>query len=218
MVKLAPSILAADFLNLESELNKIEGTSADYIHFDVMDGQFVENISFGFPIVRAAAMNTKLPLDVHLMIEEPERYIDAFAESGARVITVHAEATAHVSRALKRIRALNCLAGIALNPATSPECIRYAVGDFDLALIMLVNPGFGGQKMMTGTVKKIAEVRKMLDDAGAKAEIEVDGEVNLETAPMLIAEGATMLVAGTAFFKSSDPVEFARKIKAIHNS
>ena len=213
MIKVAPSLLAADFLNLGGEIRRVAGAGADYLHFDVMDGRFVPNISFGLLVLKAAAKES-LPVDAHLMIVEPEKYIDAFAAGGAKIITVHAEATAHLHRALQQIRAAGCLAGVALNPGTSPECLRYVMGEFDLALVMTVNPGFGGQKMVMSAVEKIAEIDVMLKRAGVQAEIEVDGGVNEKNAPLLIEKGATVLVAGSALFHAPDAAAFIRSVKA----
>ena len=212
MIKVAPSLLAADFLNLGGEIRRVAGAGADYLHFDVMDGRFVPNISFGLPVLKAAAKES-LPVDAHLMIVEPEKYIDAFAAGGAKIITVHAEATVHLHRALQQIRAAGCLAGVALNPGTSPDCLRYVLNEVDLVLVMTVNPGFGGQKLIPACIDKIAEVRRMLDAAGSGALLEVDGGVNEQTAPKLAAAGATMLVAGSALFGAPDAQRFIENVK-----
>jgi len=213
MVKIAPSLLAANFLKIGDEIARMRDAGADWLHFDVMDGMFVPNISFGQGILKAAAGANLLPCDAHLMIEKPERYVEEFAAAGARVITVHAEATNHLNRVLHQIRDCGCLAGVALNPATSPECLRYVMGDFDLALVMTVNPGFGGQKMIASAIEKIAEIDGMLKEAGVSAEIEVDGGVNESNAPLLISKGATVLVAGSALYHAPDAAAFIRNVK-----
>ncbi|MBE5807414.1 MAG: ribulose-phosphate 3-epimerase [Clostridiales bacterium] len=214
MTKVAPSLLAADFLHLEHEIGRMAEAGADYLHFDVMDGQFVPNISFGFPLM-AAARKGPLPLDVHLMIERPEQFIDAFAKAGASIITVHQEATKHLDRCLHMIRDAGCLAGIALNPHTAPDDLRYLMGEFDLVLVMTINPGFGGQKMLPGCIQKIADVRALLDSYGRDAIIEVDGGVNMQNAALLSEKGASLLVAGTACFGAEDPGAFIEHIHSL---
>lgn len=215
MIKVAPSLLAADYLNIGSEIRRMYDAGADWLHFDVMDGAFVPNISFGAGVLKAAAGMKLMPCDVHLMIEHPEKYIEMFAEAGAKVITVHAEATNHLHRLLHQIRDCGCMAGVSLNPATSPDCLRYVLGDFDLALVMTVNPGFGGQKLIPAAVEKIAEIRNMLEGTGVQAEIEVDGGVNESIAPSLVEKGATVLVAGSALYGAKDPASFVRNIKRL---
>ncbi len=213
-VKIAPSLLAANPLKYYEEVERMKIAGADWIHYDVMDGSFVPNLSFGYDMMKAIAKTELLPCDAHLMIEKPERYVEAFAAAGAKVITVHAEATNHLNRLLHQIRECGCLAGVALNPATSPECLRYVLGDFDLALVMTVNPGFGGQKMIMSAVEKIAEIDGMLKKAGVQAEIEVDGGVNAQNAKTLIEKGATVLVAGSALYKAEDAKAFIDTVKA----
>ena len=214
MIRVAPSLLAADYLRIGDDIRRMAEAGADWLHFDVMDGSFVPNISFGQDMALRAA-TCGLPVDVHLMIVNPERYIDAFAAAGAKVITVHAEALNHLHRALQQIRAAGCLAGVALNPATSPECLRYVMGDFDLALVMTVNPGYGGQKLIPACIGKVTEVRGMLTRANLDAVVEVDGGVNLETAPKLVAAGADMLVAGSALYGAADARAFIETVKAM---
>ena len=215
MIKVCASLLAADFLKIGSELERMKAAGVDYIHLDVMDGRFVPNISFGLPIVAAAKKLGALPGDVHLMIVEPEKYIDAFAEAGAEMITVHAEATNHLHRALNQIRQLGIKAGVSLNPSTSPDCLRYVMGEFDYALVMTVNPGFGGQSLIPQAVRKIGDIKRMIDEAGVNAEIQVDGGVSLETAPEIVEQGATLLVTGSALFSAVDPAAMVGQLKAL---
>ena len=217
MIKVAPSLLAADYMRLGEEIRRMAAAGADWLHFDVMDGSFVPNISFGPELCRQAA-GCGLPVDAHLMIVNPEKYIAAFAQAGARLITVHAEAATHLHRCLHEIREAGCLAGVALNPATSPECLRYVLGDFDLALVMTVNPGYGGQRLISHCVRKVSDVRRMLSEAGCEAIVEVDGGVNLATAPELIAAGADMLVTGSAVYGAPDAAAFIRTLKGAADS
>ena len=212
MISVAPSLLAADYLNIGADIQRMKAAGADWLHFDVMDGSFVPNVSFGNDMARQAA-RCGLPVDAHLMVVNPERHIDAYAAAGVKIITVHAEAVTHLHRVLQQIRAAGCLAGVALNPATSPECLRYVLGDFDLALVMTVNPGFGGQKLIPACIDKVSEVRGMLNRAGIKAIVEVDGGVNLETTPRLVAAGADMLVAGSALYGAADAKAFIETVK-----
>ena len=212
MISVAPSLLAADYLRIGEDIRRMKEAGADWLHFDVMDGSFVPNISFGQDMAQRAS-ECGLPVDAHLMIVNPEKYIDAFAMAGAKIITVHAEAVTHLHRTLQQIRAAGCLAGVALNPATSPECLRYVLGDFDLALVMTVNPGYGGQKLIPACIDKVGEVRGMLNRAGIDAIVEVDGGVNLETAPKLVAAGADTLVAGSALFGAPDAKAFIDTLK-----
>ncbi len=212
MIKVAPSLLAADYLKIGEDIRRVADAGADWLHFDVMDGSFVPNISFGPEMCRFAA-TCGLPVDAHLMVVNPEKHIEIFARAGAKIITVHAEATVHLHRALQQIRAAGCLAGVALNPATSHEALRYVLGDFDLALVMTVNPGFGGQKLIPACLDKVAAVRGMLRDKGLDAIVEVDGGVNEQTAPKLVAAGADMLVAGSALYGAKDVKAFIAALR-----
>lgn len=200
---ISPSILSADFSRLGDEVNDVAGAGADWIHVDVMDGHFVPNLTIGPMVVEALRKVTPLPLDVHLMIVEPERWIDAYADAGANVITVHQEASVHLQRTLQAIRARGCKAGVALNPATSEHTLQYVLPDVDVVLVMSVNPGFGGQQFLPTQFDKIARLRRMLDDAGNhSAVIEVDGGVSPHNAQRLTEAGADALVAGNAIFRA----------------
>lgn len=201
MLKIAPSILSADFAKLAAEIQEVELGGADWIHVDVMDGQFVPNITIGPLIVEAIRPHTALPLDVHLMIENPENYIPAFAKAGADLITVHAEACRHLHRVVHLIKEQGVKAGVALNPATPISAIEDIIQDVDLVLIMTVNPGFGGQAFIESTLSKISRLRHMLNERGlSHVEIEVDGGIQEKTAPLVYAAGANVLVAGSAVF------------------
>ncbi|UTR10924.1 ribulose-phosphate 3-epimerase [Evansella sp. LMS18] len=202
MVKIAPSILSADFARLGEEVSDVEKGGADYIHVDVMDGHFVPNITIGPLIVDAIRPVTKLPLDVHLMIENPDHFIPQFAKSGADIISVHAEACTHLHRTIHLIKENGAKAGVVLNPATSVEAIKHIIGDVDLVLLMTVNPGFGGQSFIPSVLPKIAHVRELVNRTGKEIEIEVDGGVNPDTARQCIEAGANVLVAGSAIYKS----------------
>lgn len=204
MVKIAPSILSADFSKLGEEIKDVERGGADLIHVDVMDGHFVPNITIGPLIVEAIRPVTKLPLDVHLMIENPDQYIDEFAKAGADYITVHVEACKHLHRTIHHIKSLGVKAGVVLNPATPVETIKHVIEDVDMVLLMSVNPGFGGQSFIPAAVPKIAEVKKMIEEKGLSVEIEVDGGINEKTAKLCVDAGATILVAGSAIYNHKD--------------
>jgi ribulose-phosphate 3-epimerase len=204
MIKIAPSILSANFSKLGEEVKEVEKGGADYIHVDVMDGHFVPNITMGPLIVEAVRPVTKLPLDVHLMIENPDAYIDTFAKAGADYITVHAEACTHLHRTIQHIRSLRVKAGVAVNPATPVEMIRHVLNDVDLVLVMTVNPGFGGQTFIDTVLPKIRQVRQLVSENGLDVEIEVDGGINAETAKLCVDAGANVLVAGSAIFNQED--------------
>ena len=213
-VRIAPSILASDFARLADEVATVERGGADLVHVDVMDGHFVPNITIGPPVVKALKRVTALPLDVHLMISEPDRYLEAFVEAGAAIVTVHAEACTHLHRTLTRIRQLGAKAGVALNPATPVEAVKDLAGEFDLLLIMSVNPGFGGQHFIAHSLQKIRQARLLLSNAGAAADVEVDGGVDTGNAAALVESGTTILVAGVSIFGTPDPAEATRRLRA----
>jgi ribulose-phosphate 3-epimerase len=215
-VKLAPSILSADFARLGEQVKEVEAGGGDWIHVDVMDGHFVPNITFGPLVVRAIRPVTRLPLDVHLMIEQPDRYVTDFAKAGADRITVHVETCPHLHRTIQHIRELGCKPGVTLNPATSLSTVEEVLPDVDLVLVMSVNPGFGGQVYIPNSTVRIARLRKMLDDIGSEAEIEVDGGINTETIAEIAGAGATVLVAGSAIFNDkASVVENIRQLRSI---
>ena len=212
MIKIAPSILSADFLKLGEEILAVEKGGADYIHIDVMDGHFVPNITIGPLIVEAIRPITKLPLDVHLMIENPDQYIEAFAKAGADYITVHVEACRHLHRTIQKIKSFGIKAGVVLNPATPVESIQHVIGDIDMVLLMSVNPGFGGQTFIPEVLPKIRKVKEMAEQKGVNLEIEIDGGVNPETAKQCMEAGANVLVAGSAIYNQPD---YAKAISLI---
>lgn len=212
---IAPSILSADFARLGEEVKRVEEAGVDWIHVDVMDGHFVPNLTIGAPVVKALHKVTKLPLDVHLMITDPDKYLQDFADAGASYITVHQEACTHLQRTLSQIRALGKKAGVALNPATPEETLKYVLKDIDLVLVMSVNPGFGGQKFLTEAIAKVGRLRKMFNEAGLPdVHISVDGGINTETGAQVVEQGADVLVAGNSIYKSSDINKAVQELKA----
>jgi ribulose-phosphate 3-epimerase len=204
-VRIAPSILSANFASLAEDIHKVEEAGAHILHVDVMDGHFVPNITIGPPVVRSIKKATKLPLDVHLMITDPDRFIPAFVEAGATMLTVHAEAVIHLDRTLNFIRSQKVLAGVSINPATPISLVEHALGLADMLLIMTVNPGFGGQKFIPYTVEKVRNARRFIDERNYACVIEVDGGIDSNTVPDVVRAGAQILVAGSAIFHASDP-------------
>jgi ribulose-phosphate 3-epimerase len=213
---IAPSILAADFTNLEREIKMLNSSKADWIHVDVMDGVFVPNITIGLPVISQIKKHAQKPLDVHLMIVQPERYIGDFKKAGADILTIHLEACSHLHRAVQKIKSLGMKAGISLNPHTSSLLLENIIQDIDMVLIMSVNPGFGGQAFIENTYKKISQTRELIEKRNSKAIIEVDGGIDGSNAEKLIIAGATALVTGSFVFKSDDPAKAIAQLKDLN--
>ena len=213
--KIAPSLLSADFLNLQRDVEMINNSDADWLHLDIMDGVFVPNISFGFPVLNALKDVCKKPVDVHLMIVEPQKFINEVAATGAYMMNVHYEACTHLHRTITAIREAGMKAGVTLNPHTPVSLLEDIIQELDMVLLMSVNPGYGGQRFIEHSVEKVKELKKLVDRKGLSTLIEVDGGVNAETGKRLVDAGADVLVAGNYVFKSPDPVETIRQLKAI---
>ncbi len=214
-MKVSPSLLAADFADLTPDLEMINRSDADYLHLDVMDGVFVPNISFGFPVLKAVARVVRKPLDVHLMIVEPQKWIGQVRDLGAEIMNVHQEACLHLDRCIHNIHEAGMKAGVTLCPSTPVEMLRDVIQELDLVLIMTVNPGFGGQQFIMHSLDKIRRLRRLISESGSKAMIEVDGGINAHTAPLVAAAGADIAVSGSYVFKAQDPMAVIRELKEL---
>ena len=210
---IAPSLLSSDFANLEKEIKMLNKSQADWIHLDIMDGHFVPNLTFGMPVIRAIKRMAQKPLDVHLMIEKPERYIADFKAAGADCLSVHWEACTHLHRTIHQIKDLDMLAGVAINPHTPVAFLEDIIKDVDFVVVMSVNPGFGGQRFIANSIKRVKELRKLIDKHKSNAMIEIDGGVDLDNAPLLVEAGVDILVAGNTVFGAEKPMEMIKKLK-----
>jgi ribulose-phosphate 3-epimerase len=217
-VLIAPSILSADFGNIERDVKMINESRADWFHVDVMDGVFVPNISFGFPVLKAIKKHARKPLDVHLMIVEPDKYLAAFADAGAAIISVHYEACTHLHRTIQSMRQLGVLAGVAINPHTPVSLLSEVIAQIDVVVVMSVNPGFGGQRFIKNTYSKIDDLRNLIIQKNSSAKIEIDGGVDIKNAPELIRAGADILVAGNTVFSAESPIEMIARLKESENA